>query len=82
MTVPDAAAIARLEVQVQHLIASAARREAAMERMAEQIDAMQAKLDQSAGGFAVLRWLGFGSLGSAIAAMAAVGTWFAWMKGQ
>lgn len=71
MTGPDAA-IARLEVQVLHLIEAAQKRDAVVERMAEQIDAMQAKLDQSAGGIAVLRWLGLGSLGSALAVCAAV----------
>ncbi len=72
------AAIARLEVEVRHLIEAGARRDAVMERMAQQIDALHAKLDQSEGGIKVLRWLGFGSLGSAIAAMAAL---YAWIKG-
>lgn len=77
MTQPDAA-IARLEVQVLHLLESAAKRDAVIERMAGKIDAMQAKLDQSAGGIAVLRWLGMGSLGSALAICAAV---YAYLKG-
>ncbi len=75
---PHDAAIARLEVQVSHLVETAMKRDAALERMAGQIDAMQAKLDQSAGGVAVLKWLGFGSLGSALAVSAAV---YAWLKG-
>lgn len=72
MSGPETAAIARLEVQVAHLIEAAEKRDAVIERMAQQIDAMQAKLDQSAGGIAVLRWLGLGSLGSALAVCAAV----------
>ncbi len=71
MTTQDAA-IARLEVQVQHLVEAADKRDATIERMATQLDAVQAKLDQSAGGIAVLRWLGLGSLGSALAVCAAV----------
>ena len=78
MTGSESNAIARLEVQVSHLIESAVKRDQVMERMSSQIDAMQAKLDQSAGGIAVLRWLGFGSLGSAIAICAAV---YAYLKG-
>lgn len=72
----DAAAIARLEEQVRQLIRSSERYEERMEDLAKQIDAVQAKLDQSAGGFAVLKWLGFGSLASVIAVGATVYTWF------
>lgn len=65
MAPPDAAALARLEVHVQTLMES-------NKRLAEKVDAIEAKLDQSAGGIAVLRWLGLGSLGSALAVCAAV----------
>lgn len=68
----EAAAIARLEVQVSHLLDAAKKRDEAMEDMAQKLDAIQSKLDQSAGGIAVLRWLGLGSLGSALAVCAAV----------
>lgn len=68
-------AIARLEVQVQHLLDAAKKRDEVIDRMADQLDAMQAKLDQSAGGFAVLRWLGFGSLASMIALGSSVYLW-------
>lgn len=71
------AAIARLEVEVRHLIESAKRRDALMERMAEQLDALTAKLDQAQGGVKVLRWLGFGSLSAVLAAAAAL---YAWLK--
>ncbi len=71
MTTHDAA-IARLEEQVKHLIAAGERRDDMMKDMADKLDAVQAKLDQSAGGIAVLRWLGLGSLGSALAVCAAV----------
>lgn len=72
------AAIARLEVEVRHLIESGKRRDAIMERMAEQLDALHGKLDQAEGGIKVLRWLGFGSLAGAIASLAA---FYAWIKG-
>ncbi len=79
----QAAAIARLEVQISHLVAMAesrerardvadAKREAAMVRMAEELDHIKTKLDQSAGGIAVLRWLGLGSLGSALVVCATI----------
>lgn len=71
MTTQDAA-IARLEEQVKQLIRAGEKHDATIERMAGQLDAVQAKLDQSAGGIAVLRWLGLGSLGSALAVCAAV----------
>jgi hypothetical protein len=74
MTTHDAA-VARLEEQVKHLIAAGERRDKMMERMAEKLDAMEAKLDQSAGGFAVLRWFGFGSLASIIALGSTVYLW-------
>jgi len=73
----EAPAIARLEAQVSHLLDASRRRDEIIERMADKIDRMEAKLDQSAGGIAVLRWFGFGSLASALAASAAV---FAWLK--
>lgn len=76
MSGTDAAAIARLEEQVRQLIRSSERYEERMEDMAKQLDAVQAKLDQSAGGFAVLKWFGFGSLASVISVGAAV---YAWM---
>lgn len=66
------AAIARLEAHVEHLLAAAEKRDAMMERMAAQIDAMQRKLDQGAGGVAVLRWFGFGSLVSVLGVAATV----------
>lgn len=59
MAPPDAAALARLEVHVQTLMES-------NRRLAEKVDAIEAKLDQSAGGITVLRWFGFGSLASLI----------------
>lgn len=71
----QAAAIARLEVQVAHLIETAAKREQIMERMAAKLDAMEAKLDQAQGGYAVLKWFGFGSLASVIALGAAIYGW-------
>lgn len=71
----QAAAIARLEVQVAHLIEAAEKREKMMERMAAKLDAMEEKLDQARGGFAVLRWFGFGSLASLIALGAAIYGW-------
>lgn len=71
------AAIARLEVEVRHLIESAKRRDEMMERMAAQLDALHAKLDQAEGGIKVLRWLGFGSLAGAISGLAA---FYAWLK--
>ena len=74
---PHDAAIARLEVQLSSLADIVRRQESAIDRMIGQIDAMERKLDQSAGGVAVLKWLGFGSLGSAIAVSAAV---YAWLK--
>ena len=75
---PHDAAIARLETQVAHLIEVARKQDVVIDRMAAQLDAMQAKLDQSAGGVAVLRWLGLSSLGGAIATCAAV---YAWVRG-
>lgn len=74
MTTQDAA-IARLEAQVQHLIAAGERRDKAMEDMLKKLDDVQSKLDQSAGGFAVLRWFGFGSLASLIGVGFAVYQW-------
>ncbi len=71
----QAAAIARLEVQVQHLIEAAERRERAVERMAAKLDVLEQKLDEAKGGFAVLRWFGFGSLASLIALGAAIYGW-------
>lgn len=76
MAPPESAAIARLEVQFQNLVEAGVKRDKLMERMASQIDMMEAKLDQSAGGIAVLRWIGLGSLGSAIAVTGAVFAWF------
>jgi hypothetical protein len=69
MTGGEAGAIARLEVHVEQLVASNA-------RLSAKVDAIEQKLDQSAGGMAVLRWLGLGSLGSAIAVSAGVWAWF------
>ncbi len=68
----QAAAIARLEVQVAHLIEAAERRERAVEQIAAKLDAMEAKLDQAQGGYAVLKWFGFGSLASVSALGAAI----------
>jgi hypothetical protein len=74
MTTQDAA-IARLEAQVSHLTENAKKMETTLDRMAAQLDAVQAKLDQSAGGFAVLRWFGFGSLASLIALGSMIYAW-------
>lgn len=68
MAPPDAAALARLEVHVQTLMES-------NRRLAEKVDAIEAKLDQSAGGFTVLRWFGFGSLASIIGLGTTIYVW-------
>ena len=79
MTASDNSALVRLEERVAYLIASAEKREKALERVIEKVDAIEAKLDQGAGGVKVLRWLGFGSLASALAACGAV---YVWLKGM
>lgn len=72
MTGSDNSAIARLEVQVQHLTENGKKLEATLERVASQLNEVQDTLSQSEGGLRVLRWLGFGSLGGLLAAGAAV----------
>lgn len=78
MTGSDNSAIARLEVQVSHLIDGAKKQEAAMERLHTQLAEVQETLAQSTGGLKVLQWLGLGSLGGLLAAGAAV---YHWIKG-
>lgn len=75
---PDGIAIARLEEKVGQLVTRGEKRDEALERVEAKIDAVEAKLDKSSGGMAVLRWLGLGSLGSALAVTAAI---YAWVKG-
>lgn len=77
MTTEDAA-IARMEVQVAHLIEGAKKQEVALERVHQQLSNVQETLAQSTGGLKVLQWLGLGSLGGLIAAGAAV---YHWIKG-
>ena len=72
MTSMENSAIARLEVQVQHLIENAKKQEVVLERLHAQLADVQDTLAQSEGGIRVLRWLGFGSLGGLLAAGAAV----------
>jgi ribosomal protein L9 len=76
MTAPENAAVARLEVQVSHLIAARAEDKAERRAMAEKLDKIEAKLDEGAGGLRVLRWFGFGSLASVLAVGAIVYGWF------
>lgn len=71
----QAAAIARLEVQVSHLIEAAEKRDELLERMAADLTAMKSQLDQAKGGYAVLKWFGFGSLASVIALGVALYQW-------
>ena len=74
MTTQDAA-VARLEEQVRNLTDHGKRLETTLERVVNKLDQVEAKLDQSAGGFAVLRWFGFGSLASLIALGSMIYAW-------
>lgn len=76
MSGPDAAAIARLEVQVANLTSTVGHLSAVLDKTATKVDGIETKLDQSAGGLMVFKWLGFGSLASVIATGAAVYAWF------
>ena len=72
------AAIARLEVQVMHLIEGMNDLKRDNADAQAELRGIRATLDQSKGGITVLRWLGFGSLAGALAAAAA---FYAWVKG-
>lgn len=76
MTAPESAAVARLEVQVLHLINALDKAEKRADAMAAKLDKIEAKLDEGAGGLTVLRWFGFGSLASVLALGAVVYGWF------
>lgn len=72
------AAIARLEVQVSHLISGMADLKQDNADAQAELRGIRATLDQSKGGITVLRWLGFGSLAGVLAAAAA---FYGWVKG-
>jgi hypothetical protein len=76
MTAPENAAVARLEVQVMHLLAAREEEKSERRAMAAKLDAIEKKLDEGAGGVKVLRWFGFGSLASLMALGAYVNGWF------
>jgi hypothetical protein len=78
MTAPENAAVARLQVQVEHLIEAHAEDKAERREMARKLDAIEAKLDQAAGGASVVRWVfGGGSLAAALGSLAAL---YAWLR--
>ena len=78
MTNSDNSAIARLEVRVQHLTDNAKKLEATLERVETQQGQILNTLAQSKGGFMVMKWLGFGSLGALLGTAA---VFWQWLKG-
>ncbi len=69
------AAIARLEVKVEHLTQTTRKQDENIEKILEKLTEVTKKLDQAEGGIALLRILGFGSLGGAIVATIAFFKW-------
>jgi len=67
--------IARLEVQVSHLISSLADLKRDMAGTQSEVRGIRATLDESRGGVMVLRWFGFGSFASILAAAGALAVW-------
>lgn len=72
------AAIARLEENMKHMVSSMVDLRKINADQERELRRIVTKLDQSEGGIKVLRWLGFSSLGGALAA---IGAFFVWFKG-
>lgn len=70
-----AIALARVEVQLSHVVSQNARQEEQIEKLHKRMDAVQTRMDQGTGGMRVLQWLGFGSLASFLAIGAIVWNW-------